>query len=181
MDSFETLGGLCSGKFDSIAKFGEGSRVDTVYGNTTRKEVDSQKPVKYFTQNPSQLVGGTNIGPRGLSVFQGPGTPSCSISKENDIRRGFTGFLSRNKQELRSLPMATSPGLYKGTVNVDVEDNIRGGDLKQKKSCNPKDNTFYDRSFYIFDNLSVKPYGFFADRNLSGSETRSMLKTTTKK
>jgi hypothetical protein len=170
MDSFETFGKACNNaSFDSNAKFGKGSRVDSSIDGITKKEIQSQKPLKYFTENPF------------FQVAPISGVPCSYISAENDIRLGYTGFLSRNRQELGGLPAGTTPGLYRGTVNVDVEDSLRGNKDRESKSCNTKDTTFYDRSFYIFDNLPEKPYGFYADKNLTGADTRFLLKTTVKR
>lgn len=61
----------------------------------------------------------------------------------------------RQKIVLPPLPLATSPNLIRGQQNVIVEDQLRPNLIRDRKSCNPKDNELYKRSFYIFDNMPI--------------------------
>ena len=179
MDSFATFAGNCRlSKFDSKVKFGKNSQNTNEIDGVTRKEFDSQKPLKYYTQNPS-IAPGTpgELGPRGLSTIDGFGLPSCVVS--SNTKPIVTKQRVRN--ELKGLPFTTSGGLFRGSPNVSVEDAIRPVNEINRKTCNTNsEGNYYDRSFYIFDNLPVRPnqgeIGFYP-RNMQGEDTRNMLKS----
>lgn len=79
----------------------------------------------------------------------------------------------RQKTVLPPLPLLTSPSLIRGKQNTEVEDNLRGQMVRDKKSCNPFDEQIYNRHFAIFETMpitfnSVKTPGVQINHSLRG-------------
>ncbi len=79
----------------------------------------------------------------------------------------------RQKTVLPPLPLLTSPSLIRGKQDTEIEDNLRGQMVRDKKSCNPFDEKIYNRHFAIFDSMpitynSVKTPGVQMDHSFRG-------------
>jgi hypothetical protein len=84
-------------------------------------------------------------------------TPANLMDDESKLKMGVSGGQLTNcrvRHELGELPLPTMPAryqLYHG--DVSVEDSMRNFVGTNKKSCNPKDDQFYNRSFYMFEGI----------------------------
>ena len=79
------------------------------------------------------------------------------MDDESKLKMGVSGGQLTNcrvRHELGELPLPTMPAryqLYHG--DVSIEDSMRNFVGTNKKSCNPKDEQFYNRSFYTFEGI----------------------------
>jgi hypothetical protein len=84
-------------------------------------------------------------------------TPANLMDDESKLKMGVSGGQLTNcrvRHELGELPLPTMPAryqLYHG--DVSIEDSMRNFVGTNKKSCNPKDEQFYNRSFYTFEGI----------------------------
>lgn len=62
---------------------------------------------------------------------------------------------SRQKTIVPPLPLLTTPSLIRGKGNTDIEDSLRGNHIRDRKTCNPKHENYYNRTFQIFDTMPV--------------------------
>ncbi len=151
MDSYETLQKYSN--FGSNEKFGSLSGLISDPCNLTRDEIESTKQLKYYTRN---FFDENIVQNRGIFFNDGFGIPSCEIDHSTTARLGTV--TNKNLiQNLPSLPLPTTASFSKGQGSVTIEDKLRPGAERQRKQCNPRDTEYYNRSFYIFDNLPIKP------------------------
>jgi hypothetical protein len=116
--------------------------------NTYSKDFSakSYQTLKYYTNNYND----PQVNMDKLLVFQ-----QQHANVDNSLR--YSEVVSdRQKIILPPLPLATSPNLMRGQQDVVMEDQIRPNLIRDRKSCNPKDNESYKRSFYIFDNMPIR-------------------------
>lgn len=140
-----------------------------------KKEFESKnfKSLKYHTQNFNDPKVNLNK----LLTFQ------SEFSNVSNSLRYSEVVASRQKTILPPLPMLTTPSLIRGQQNVVIEDSIRPNMIRDRKSCNPKENQNYNRTFQIFDSLPVvfnTPQTPFVQANHSlrgGVDTHSMKYT----
>lgn len=151
MDLYETINKCPS--YDSKKKFGSLSGLESDSSHLSRKEKESMKSMKYYTQN---FFDKTVIQNRGIFFHDGFGIPSCEIDNSTANRFGDVTNLNL-VQSLPTLPLRTTASLAKGQGPVEIEDKIRPVHDRNLKQCNPKDTDFYKRSFSIFDYLPVRP------------------------
>lgn len=156
MDTYETLNDCRYSKFDSIAKAGKqtGLRGDNC-NEVTARERDSTKPLKYFTTNFFDKEIKLS---RGINFSDGVGIALCKV--DQDSRHRFSQNTTLNlPQTLPSLPLPTTANYSKGQGSVDIEDSIRYQYQRERKECNPKDTSYYKRSFTSFEGLPIVPNG----------------------
>lgn len=108
------------------------------------KDFDSQDgaPLKYYTTNFFK-EGIKNDA--GINFQEGFGISSSFIDRETMLKRSVITN-PKIRQNFGQLPLTTLAGLPKSSGPVIAE-----GDSREKKSCQPQDNHFYDRSFYSID------------------------------
>ena len=96
---------------------------------------------------------------RGASRTGGYGTPSMVVDDGSFLRKASNTKMNI-RHEIKDLPVPTSPGLFRGGLQTDVEDTIaRPVSLRDQNSCIPADNKFYNRTFQIFDKKLHVPNG----------------------
>jgi hypothetical protein len=83
--------------------------------------------------------------------------PAELMDQESSLKYGVTGGVLTNcnvRHEYGQLPLPTMPQryqLYHG--DVGIEDTMRNYIGQNKKSCNPHDYNFHNRSFYMFEGI----------------------------
>ena len=103
---------------------------------------------------------------------------SCIIDTDSVDRIGAIGK-NNLPQNLPALPIISGSFLH-SQGNPLTEDQIRPMQERTKKTCNPTDYHFYDRSFSIFEGLSIKPNACVDNivfPQFQGEDTRRSLKT----
>ncbi len=136
-------------------KIGQSTGLENEPCNLDKDEQQSTKSLKYYTQN---FFDKEIIQNRGVFFHSGFNSvpPPCKIDDDTSARFGKMTNINL-VQNLPALPLPTTASYYKGQGPVQVEDYIRPQHDRSLKQCNPKDSEFYNRSFYIFDSLPVKP------------------------
>jgi hypothetical protein len=123
-------------------------------GILTKNECESSLPLKYITndffhQTPQESSNLGNLS-RGIFFSDGFNSPSDKIDVNSQVRIG-----KKNDKKLSGplgpLPLPTTGSFIGGQGNVIVEDSvIRPSHERNQKSCNPKETSYYDRSFALF-------------------------------
>lgn len=153
MDSYETLNYCSSSKFDRKGKFGILGDLTNDSCNLDKDEIQSTKPLKYYTQN---FYDKDIIQNRGIFFNDGFGVPSCKIDVSSQARVG-ANTNPNLIQNYDALPLPTTASYVKGQGPVEVEDSIRYISSRETKACQPRDTHFYDRHFYVFEGLPITP------------------------
>jgi hypothetical protein len=116
---------------------------------------DNEKKLKFVTTNHIDLLEAkNNLNFYGMTLKDSLFVPSDNIDKDSNLRIGSHGNIMTNckiRNEFGQLPFPTMPSRYQlHHGDVDVEDSIRNLSNTNKKACNPKDDDFHNRYFYIF-------------------------------
>lgn len=125
---------------------------------------DNKKKFKFITTNHVDLLEAKEkLNFYGMTIKDHLFVPSESIDKDSFLRYGVDGGIMTHcnvKNEFGQLPLPTIPSQYQlWHGDIDVEDKFRLSEhLSNKQSNNPRDSTFYNRSFYIFDYKSGIEY-----------------------
>jgi hypothetical protein len=131
---------------DFIEETGEITR-DRYKGNLTTKEVDSDKPIKYLTQNyftPNKYFAGNN-----------PNTdikiPEYKIDHDSVLTAQYNtrNFNDCHKKEL---PIVMG-SLVRGQGDTDVEGEFRNSTTRVRRPCETQDDLFLNRTLGIFDEI----------------------------
>ena len=125
-----------------------------------QRNYSNDKALKFVTTTHRDLLDAkSNMNYFGIDIKDQLFTPSNLMDDESKLKLGVTGGQLTNckvRNEFGELPLPTMPSryqLYHG--DVDVEDSIRNYIEQNRKSCNPKDNEFYNRSFYSFNGIEA--------------------------
>jgi hypothetical protein len=117
---------------------------------------DNNKKLKFITTNHRDLLDGKkDLNFFGMTLKDSLFVPADQIDRDSTLRLGEGGnVITKNnvRQGFGPLPMPTMPGryqMYHG--NVQTEDSMRNQLQANRKSCNPRDTGYHNRSFYIFD------------------------------
>ncbi len=153
--------------FDS-SKFKEYENVDStrLYADPCairqKNEANSTK-FKFITTNHIDLLEAKDkLNFYGMTIKDKLFVPSENIDEDSFLRYGKTGGVLTNpniKNIFGQLPVPTMPARYQSWHgDVTIEDSMRINPLpNNKNSCNPHDASYYDRSFYIFnDKLGIE-------------------------
>lgn len=103
------------------------------------------KSLKYYTNNYND----PSINLDKLLSFQNDFANSSNNLRYSEV------VSSRQKTIFPPLPLLTTPSLIRGRGDVDTEDFLRGNNIRDRKTCNPKLDGYYERTFQIFDNMPV--------------------------
>lgn len=122
----------------------------------------NNKRLKFITTNHVDLIEAKdNYNFYGMTIKDKLFVPAENMDKDSFLRYGKSGGILTNpniKNEYGQLPLPTMPSKYQTAHgNFEVEDKFRIP-LRElnKNSCNPRDDSFYSRSFYIFnDKLGI--------------------------
>lgn len=152
MDNYETLN-VRGFDYLSTQKYGALANLESDPCNIKLDNSQSQKPMKYYTQN---FFDKEVVQNRGINFHDGFGTPSCKIDQNTKTRFGTPTNLNV-LQNLPALPLPTTASYVKGQGPVLVEQRIRPEIARTDKTCQPREVDFYKRHFSIFDHLPVAP------------------------
>lgn len=117
---------------------------------------DNAKKLKFITTNHVDLLEAKDkLNFYGMTVRDQLFVPSDRIDNFSKLKNGSDGYTMTNckvKNGLGQLPFPTMPSRYQlFHGDVTVEDSMRNLRETNKKSCNPSDKDFHNRSFYIFN------------------------------
>lgn len=117
---------------------------------------DNTKKLKYITTNHIDLLEAREkLNFYGIAIKDTLFVPGERMDEDSKLRLGEQGNILTNcniRNEFGQLPFPTMPARYQlAHGDVDLEDSMRYFLEDNKKSCNPSDKQYYNRSFYIFD------------------------------
>jgi hypothetical protein len=124
-----------------------------------RRNGDNDKKLKFVTTNHIDLLQAKDkLNFFGMTMKDQLFVPSDNIDQDSFLRYGKTGGIITNektKSEFGQLPLSTIPSQYQlAHGNLKLEDDLRLSKQEtNRQSINPRDSTFYNRSFYIFDDV----------------------------
>lgn len=121
-----------------------------------QKVDDNEKKLKFVTTNFKDLLDGKKeLNFFGMTVKDQLFVPSDKVTVYNDLLSGKTGSIMTNfkfKENIGQLPFPTMPSRYQlSRGDVVIEDCMRNLYEDKKNSCNPRENEYHNRSFYIFN------------------------------
>lgn len=122
-----------------------------------QRNEDNAKKLKFITTNHIDLLEAKEkLNFYGMTIKDKLFVPSENIDGDSFLRYGKNGGVLTNcntKNIFGQLPVPTMPARYQSSHgDVVIEDSIRLNKLhNNRNSCNPHDNFYHDRSFYIFD------------------------------
>ena len=123
-----------------------------------QRNAGNDKALKFVTTSFRDLADAkTKMNYFGIDIKDQLFTPDYLMDEDSKLRLGVTGGQLTNqnaRHELGGLPLPTMPSrfqLYHG--DVGIEDTMRNYIGQNKKSCNPQNYNFHDRSFYMFEGL----------------------------
>lgn len=161
MDSYETLqngGEQLNSRYGSQA----GLKSDLCNGYT-RDEFESMKPVKYRTTT-FQDLNPDNLGElgRGINFNAGFGQTGELIDISSKLRD--PRLSEKPCDGLGPTQLPTTAGFYRGHGNIEVENTkIRPNLTTNKKSCNPRETHYFNRTMQVFSNDIPSPYKYVDD------------------
>lgn len=115
-----------------------------------RNKEDMTK-MKYFMTNHVDLLNGHNHNFFGIGLRDQLFTPAENMDGDSYLRHApLTNCRVRNN--FGQLPLPTLPSLANSRAqDTDLESKyIWPLHNRERKECNPRETTFYDRSFYVF-------------------------------
>lgn len=120
------------------------------------RQYDNTKKLKYMTTNHVDLLEAKDkLNFFGIDIKEQLFVPSEKVNTYSNLLNGSSGNILTNqnvRHELGPLPLATLPARYQlFHGDVTIEDSMRNFVEPNKNSCNPRDNSYHNRSFYIFD------------------------------
>jgi len=128
-----------------------------------QRNQDNDKKIKFITTNHIDLLEAKQAynfyGMTTKDTLFVPG--AAQMEGDSGLRLGEQGNVLTNcnvKNEYGQLPFPTMP--FKGQLfrgDVDVEDDLRHVVDVNRKTCNPKDSEYFQRSFYIFGGSIESP------------------------
>lgn len=117
---------------------------------------ENNKKLKFVTTNYIDLLEAKDkLNFFGVSVKEQLFVPSEKINVYSNLLNGSTGGILTNekvKNGFGALPIPTLPSrhqLYHG--DIAIEDSFKNLTEQNKNSCNPRDVSFHNRHFYLFD------------------------------
>ena len=122
---------------------------------------DNMKKLKFITTNFRDLLDGKEaLNFYGMTIKDKLFVPADKMDTYSMLRQGQTGNIITNcniKNEYGQLPFPTMPAKYQlSHGDIDVENFLQNNNVEaNRKTCNPSDNKFFERSFYIFDGIET--------------------------
>ncbi len=140
------------------------------------------KKLKFVTTNNIDLLEGKDkFNYFGINIKDKLAVPSESMKDYSKLVGGSTGNIITNcggKIEIGQLPIPTMPSkyqLYHG--DIYLEDTMKNQNEVRKQTTIPRDSYYYNRSFYIFDNMEKpNPIKSVEIGNRVGIPTRNLTK-----
>jgi hypothetical protein len=140
---------------------------------------DNNKKLKFITTNHRDLINAKEqLNFYGMTMKDQLFVPADKIDTYSLLRQGQNGNILTNcnlKNEYGQLPFPTMPSkyqLYHG--DTDIEYSLQTNNVEaNRKTCNPRESHFYNRSFYIFDGIETPdPLKSVEEFNRVGISTR---------
>lgn len=170
MDCYETVN--FNSKANRKSNYGKNSGLKSEICNETltKDEIESTKPFQYYITefedlNPDSLTSLT----RGINFQNGVDVDPEFISTSTKLR----GALVEQYLPDRSMtyPLPTTASFLRSHGNIPVESVLtRPLTEKTKKSCDPLDTHYYDRTMSVFSESTPSPYAnindFYLPNNL---------------
>lgn len=121
-----------------------------------QKNVENGKKLKYVVTNFQDLADAKEkLNYYGMTVKDRLFVPGENMDGDSFLRYGKNGGIMTNcnvPNEYGQLPFPTMPSRYQlAHGDVVIEDSIRNLHEINKNSCNPRESSYYQRHFYIFD------------------------------
>lgn len=140
-----------------------------------QKDKANQKRLKFVTTNHADLLEAKDkLNFFGMTIKDKLFVPSDKIDIYSDLKNGKNGEILSNcnvKYGIGQLPIPTLPSRYQlSHGDIVIEDSMRNFFDGLKKSCNPKDTEYHNRSFYIFNDQ----YGIEKPDASKSVETKEM-------
>lgn len=104
----------------------------------------------------------------------GEGFAQCDIDTDTDLRYSRLTRVG-NPQQLRGLPIHV-PFMGNGCLDTDTESQLRSVDTFTSNVCQPRDSSFHNRTFDIFDHMCFNPNAVkntVWDGSVIGEDTRN--------
>lgn len=164
MDSYETVN--FNSKADIKSKYGKnvGLKSELCNGTgLTRDEAESTKPFQYFITefedlNPNSLTSLT----RGINFNNGVDVDPTFISTSSELRNALVEQYPLDRS--MTYPLPTTASFLRSHGNIPVENVlVRPLTGKTKKSCNPLETHYYDRTMSVFSDMTPSPYANIND------------------
>lgn len=164
MDSYETVN--FNSKADIKYKYGknDGLRSELCNGSgLTRDEAESTRPLHYYTTefddfNPDSLTALT----RGINFSNGVDVDPAFVSTSSKLRNSLVEQYPLDRS--LTYPLPTTASFVHGHGNIPIESVlIRPLTEKTKKSCDPLDTHYYDRTMSVFSEMTPSPYANIDD------------------
>jgi hypothetical protein len=141
-----------------------------------QRNADNSKKLKFVTTNHADLLNAkSDMNFFGTSIKDQLFVPSEKVDVYSNLLNGNTGSILTNcnvKTGFGQLPLPTLPSQYQlAHGDVDIEDSIRNLQEINRKSCNPRENEFYNRSFTLFfpdQNIEIPDANKSVDTNEMG-------------
>lgn len=159
MDSYETI----NSKFSNYGKNG-GLKSELCNGlGLTRDETESTKPFQYYITefedlNPDSL---TSLS-RGINFNNGVDVDPTFISTSSKLRNSLVEQYPLDRS--MTYPLPTTASFLRSHGNIPVESVlVRSLTEKTKKSCNPIDTMYYNRTMSVFSDMTPSPYADIND------------------
>lgn len=120
------------------------------------RQNENDKKLKFVTTNFGDLLQAReSYNFFGLGVRDQLFVPSEKVDTYSALRQGTEGNIITNcnvRHGFGQFPVPTMPARYQlSRGDVETEDTLRNYTETNSQPCNPRDITFHDRSFYIFD------------------------------
>lgn len=170
MDCYETVN--FNSKANLKSNYGEnkGLKSELCGSGLTKDEIESTKPFQYYITefedlNPDSLTSLT----RGINFQNGVDIDPTFINTSSKLRNSLVA--QYNPDRSMTYPLPTTASFLRSHGNIPVENVlIRPLTEKTKKSCDPLDTHFYDRTMSVFSEDIPSPYAnindFYLPNNL---------------
>jgi hypothetical protein len=120
------------------------------------RKSENNKKFKFVTTNHLDLLNAkSDLNFFGMTVKHHLFVPSEKVEDYSKLRNGESGGKLTNinvRHGFGQLPLPTLPSRYQQYHgDITIEDSMRNLLNVKKNSCNPREDTYYDRSFDLFD------------------------------
>jgi len=135
----------------------------------------NNKKLKYITTNFGNNLQNSTFNFFRISNKDGYSIPSKNISQNSTLRNSYPTNCNI-KTQIGQLPLHMPAKINVSHGNLNEKNPFLKIPLQlNKKSALPKDDAFYNRSFYIFSNMTPQlPISSFVQTNRVGLSTRFM-------
>lgn len=120
-----------------------------------QKNEDNSKKYKFITTNHIDLLNAkTDYNFFGMTMRDQLFVPGEKMDTYSSLLQGTSGNINTNcnvKNGFGSFPLNIPSKYQTSHGDLQLENNFRHFTESNRKTINPKDNNYYDRYFYLFD------------------------------